>query len=54
MIHHAEEAKNITDVLSVGLALGSVTQILPQVAAILSIAWTLLRIGEWLYQKLKR
>lgn len=54
MIHHTDEAKSVVDFLSVGLALGTVAEILPQVAAVLSIAWTLLRIGEWVYQKVKK
>lgn len=53
MLDHAEDAKTIGDVLSAGLALGTVAQYLPQIAAILSICWTIIRIGEWAYHKLR-
>lgn len=52
MLDHAENAKTIGDVLSAGLALGTVAQFLPQVAAVLSIAWTVIRISEWVYHKM--
>lgn len=52
MLDHAEGAKTIGDVLSAGLALGTIAQFLPQIAAILSITWTVIRISEWAYHKL--
>mgnify|MGYP003393133336 CR=1 FL=1 len=54
MFHQFDSAKNAGDILSAGLVLGTLTQILPQVAAVLSITWTVIRIGEWLHSKFKR
>lgn len=53
MLHHTEEAKSVGDIVSVGLAFGTLSQILPQIAAVLSITWTVIRIGEWAYHKLR-
>ncbi|MBV2150202.1 hypothetical protein KRZ98_18360 [Sphingobium sp. AS12] len=54
MLHHTEEAKSVGDIVSVGLAFGTLSQILPQIAAVLSITWTLIRVGEWLVSKIKK
>ena len=39
--------KDIADVTSVGLAVGTLTQHLPDIAAILSIAWGIVRFYEY-------
>jgi hypothetical protein len=54
MLDHFSEAKNLGDALSFGLAVATLSQILPQIAALLSITWTLIRIGDWAVGKIKR
>lgn len=54
MVQHFDDAKNVGDIVSGALALGTLAQILPQVAAVLSIAWTVLRFIEWGRSKLKK
>jgi hypothetical protein len=54
MLYHTEEAKSICNIVSVGLAFGTLSQILPQSAAVLSITWTLIRVGERIVSKIKR
>lgn len=44
--HVPGAAKASVDVLSVGVAFGTVAQLLPHLAALLSIIWTLIRILE--------
>ena len=41
-----EHTKHVIDWTSVGIMLGSLVQILPSIAAALSIIWTLIRIYE--------
>jgi hypothetical protein len=41
-----EHTKNVIDWTSIGIALGTLIQILPSIAAALSILWTLIRIYE--------
>jgi len=41
-----EHTKSIIDWTSVGVAFGSLLQILPSIAAALSILWTIIRIYE--------
>jgi hypothetical protein len=41
-----EHTKSIIDWTSVGVAFGSLLQILPSIAAALSVVWTLIRIYE--------
>jgi hypothetical protein len=42
------------DMASLFVALATLTQILPALAALLSCIWYLIRIGEWLARKLRR
>lgn len=44
--HVPGAAKASVDVLSIGVAVGTVTQLLPHLAALLTILWTLIRIYE--------
>ena len=50
MIKHVQEinehTKHVIDWTSLGIVLGSLIQILPSIAAALSIVWTLIRIYE--------
>ncbi len=41
-----EHTKHVIDWTSIGIALGTLIQILPSIAAALSIVWTLIRIYE--------
>lgn len=41
-----EHTKHVIDWTSIGIALGTLIQILPSIAAALSILWTLIRIYE--------
>ncbi len=41
-----EHTKHVIDWTSIGIAFGSLIQILPSIAAALSIVWTLIRIYE--------
>lgn len=54
MLHFLEDTKNVGDIVSLGLVIGTLSQLLPQIAAILSIAWTVIRISEWAWSKIKR
>lgn len=44
--HLSEGSKHFLDALSVATLLGSIANVLPSVAAILTIFWTLIRIWE--------
>lgn len=44
--HIPEGAKHLLDALSIGTMLGTLFQMLPNIAALLSIIWTALRILE--------
>jgi peptidoglycan biosynthesis protein MviN/MurJ (putative lipid II flippase) len=44
--HVPDAVKASADVLSVGVAVGTVAQLLPHLAALLTIIWTLIRIFE--------
>lgn len=44
--HVPGAAKASVDVLSFGVAVGTITQLLPHLAALLTIIWTLIRILE--------
>jgi hypothetical protein len=41
-----EHTKHVIDWTSIGIVLGSLVQILPSIAAALSIVWTVIRIYE--------
>ena len=43
---HLEQVKSLGDGLSLTVAVGTLVQILPSVAAILTIVWTAIRIYE--------
>ena len=44
--HVSEPAKHVVDALSILTVLGTLVEILPAIAALLSIVWSLLRIYE--------
>lgn len=44
--HIPNGAKHLVDALSIGTMLGTLFQMLPNIAALLTIVWTLLRIYE--------
>jgi hypothetical protein len=50
MVKHLQEinehTKHVIDWTSLGIVLGSLIQVLPSIAAALSIVWTLIRIYE--------
>lgn len=46
-----EDVKNGCDVVSVCVALGSVTLDIPTFAALASLIWTVVRLGEWALKK---
>jgi hypothetical protein len=50
----AEDIKNVCDISAGCITLGSLVGALPAIAAGLTAVWTLIRIGDWLYKKLKR
>jgi hypothetical protein len=50
--HMSDAGKVAGDILSLGVVLGTLSQILPQVAALLSIVWLSLRIYDWIALKL--
>ena len=51
MVHEPHDIKNVLDLVSAGAALGSLAQFLPTAAAIASLIWTVIRIGEWVHSK---
>lgn len=44
--HMSEEAKHLIDGLSIATLLGSLANVLPSIAAVLTIVWTVIRIYE--------
>ena len=49
MLNHLSDAtKHFIDTLSLGVVIGTVANILPSVAAALTIVWTSLRIFDWM------
>lgn len=42
----SDTVKHVLDLLSIGLVVGTVVQMLPAIAALLSIAWSCIRIWE--------
>ena len=46
MLDHDETAKHVIDALSFVTVLGTITNMLPAVAAVFTIIWTLIRIYE--------
>lgn len=53
MVYEIETTKTVMDVISGALAIGTLAQTLPMIAAVASIAWSVIRIGEWAYKKWK-
>ncbi|GFE72358.1 hypothetical protein [Novosphingobium sp. TCA1] len=51
MVSETNDLKNVIDIVSAGVAFGTMAQVLPTVAAVASLVWTLIRIGEWAYAK---
>lgn len=54
MFSHFDHIKVAGDFASAFIVLGTLAQYLPQIAAGLSICWTLYRFGDSLYGKWKR
>ena len=48
-----ETAKHTADAVAVGVAGATWIDWLPSIAAGLSIIWLLMRMGDWIYEKLK-
>lgn len=46
LMEHHDTAKSVVDVVSVATVVGTLVQLLPAVAALLTIAWTIIRIYE--------
>jgi chromate transport protein ChrA len=46
MVDNHETAKTIGDVLSITTVIGTLAQVLPSIAAIFTIVWTVIRIYE--------
>jgi hypothetical protein len=46
MVDNHETAKTIGDVLSITTVVGTLAQVLPSIAAIFTIVWTMIRIYE--------
>jgi chromate transport protein ChrA len=46
MVDNHETAKTIGDVLSITTVVGTLAQVLPSIAAIFTIVWTVIRIYE--------
>lgn len=46
MVDNTETAKTIGDVLSITTVVGTLAQVLPSIAAIFTIVWTVIRIYE--------
>jgi hypothetical protein len=51
MLSEANDVKNVIDIVSAGVAMGTMAQVLPTIAAVASLVWTLIRIGEWGYAR---
>lgn len=47
MDEHFDHVKTLGDLLSGMIALGTLAQYLPQIAAAASLLWSVIRIGEW-------
>lgn len=45
--------KDALDIVAAGTAVGVVMSWLPDIAALLAIIWTAIRIGEWVYEKVQ-
>jgi hypothetical protein len=45
-MEHHDTAKSVVDVVSVATVVGTLVQLLPAIAALLTIAWTIIRIYE--------
>jgi hypothetical protein len=46
LMEQHDTAKSVVDVLSLATVVGTLVQLLPAVAALLTIAWTIIRIYE--------
>ena len=51
MVHETHDIKNLLDLVSLGAAAGALAQIVPTAAALASLIWTVIRIGEWAHAK---
>ena len=51
MVNETNDVKNVIDIVSAGVAMGTMAQVLPTIAAVASLVWTGIRIGEWAYAK---
>ena len=46
--------KEVADLAAASTALGAYLSWLPEIAALLAIVWTGIRIGEWVYEKFNK
>lgn len=49
--HLGDGAKHLLDLLSISIAVGTLVNFLPSLAALLTIVWTGLRIYDWVEAK---
>jgi hypothetical protein len=48
-----EDIKHVVDATGIVVTLGSLMDLLPKVLTLLMVIWYLIRIGEWVYGKIK-
>jgi hypothetical protein len=53
-VTHSVDAKLVLDTLSIGALLGTVVNVLPHIATVLTVVWMSMRIGETLYSWIKK
>lgn len=52
-VSHNVDVKLVLDTLSIGALLGTVVEVLPHVATVLTVVWMSMRIGETFYGWIK-
>ena len=53
-VTHSVDVKLVLDTLSIGALLGTVVEVLPHVATVLTVVWMSMRIGETFYGWIKK
>lgn len=53
-VTHSVDVKLVLDTLSIGALLGTVVELLPHVATVLTVVWMSMRIGETFYGWIKK
>ena len=53
-VPHSVDAKLVLDTLSIGALLGTVVEVLPHIATVLTVVWMSMRIGETFYGWVKK